>query len=112
MPPLRARVVLEETGLPTNKGLGRTPPTLAPHRVQPPLGMQPRHFWMNEGEWTNVPHTVWVTSHTWVRSHCIITRTHFSAGETETQRGEGRGQDTQQRRRGAALHTCLTLHSG
>lgn len=48
MPPLRARVVLEETGLPTNKGLGRTPPTLAPHSVQHPLGMQPRHFRMDE----------------------------------------------------------------
>lgn len=40
---------------------------------------------MNEGEWTNTLVTVWVTSCVQVGSHFIMTRTHFSVKETETQ---------------------------
>ena len=67
---------------------------------------------MNEGEWTGALVTLWVTSCTWLGSHFIVTRTHFSAEETETQRGEGRAQDTQQRSLGLLREMCLALHSG
>ena len=62
---------------------------------------------MNEGEWTNALVTVWVTSCVWVGSHFIMTRTHFSVKETETQRGEDPAQDIQQRSLGLLFLKCV-----
>lgn len=72
--------------------------------------MQFKYFyreWMNEGKWTNALVTVWVTSCVRVGSHFIMTRTHFSVKETETQRGEDRAQDIQQRSLGLLFLKCV-----